>query len=94
MILSEDRQIRLAHVITDQIWDDDLVEYSDESQAIKLAKKAVLEFMAEEEELDKKATEKVTMFYVQLTLNFDELISKNTLVSIKVSEALATCAYG
>jgi hypothetical protein len=59
MILSEDRQIRLAHVITDQIWDDDLVEYSDESQAIKLAKKAVLEFMAEEEELDKKATEKV-----------------------------------
>ena len=27
MIISDDRQTRLAHVIIDAIWDDDLVDY-------------------------------------------------------------------
>lgn len=59
MILSDERQIHLAHIITDGIWDDDLVDYTDEDLAIRIAKKAVVEFVKQESEADKKAKEKV-----------------------------------
>jgi hypothetical protein len=59
MIISEDRQVRLAHVIIDSIWDDDLVEYTDEELAIRAAKKAVAEFVKEDDEIDRGAREKV-----------------------------------
>lgn len=60
MIISEDRQIHLAHVMTDAIWEDDLVDYTDDDLALRLAKKAVIEFVKEDEEIDRKAREKVT----------------------------------
>lgn len=59
MILSEERQTHLAHVIIDGIWNDDLVDYTDEDQAIRLAKKAVARFVAEGEDIDKKVNEKI-----------------------------------
>jgi uncharacterized protein len=59
MIISEERQSHLAHVITDGIWNDDLVDYSDEEQALRLAKRAIIEFVKEEADLDVKAREKV-----------------------------------
>lgn len=59
MIISEDRQSHLAHVITDAIWNDDLVDYSDEDQALRLAKKAIAEFVKEDMDIDQKAREKV-----------------------------------
>jgi hypothetical protein len=59
MIISEERQVRLAHVIIDSIWDDDMVEYSDEELAIRAAKKAVIEFVKEDTEIDQRAREKV-----------------------------------
>ncbi|GIL17667.1 MAG: hypothetical protein BroJett040_14180 [Oligoflexia bacterium] len=59
MILSEDRQTHWAHLIVDSIWNDDLVDYTDEDQAIRLAKKAVVEFVKEDIEIDQKAREKV-----------------------------------
>ena len=59
MIISEDRQSHLAHMITDAIWNDDLVDYTDEDLALRLAKKAIAEFVKEDEEIDKKAREKV-----------------------------------
>ena len=59
MILSDERQVHLAHLLTDCIWDDDLVDYSDEDLAVRLAKKAVAEFVKQESEADRKAREKV-----------------------------------
>jgi len=60
VIISEDRQTHLAHKITDLIWNDDLVEYTDEDLALRLAKKAIAEFVKEDEDMDKRAREKVS----------------------------------
>lgn len=60
MIISEDRQSHLAHVITDAIWNDDLVDYSDDEMALRVAKKAIAEFVKEDEEIDQRARDKVT----------------------------------
>ena len=59
MILSEDRQSHWAHLITDSIWNDDLVDYSDEDQALRLAKLAIVEFVKEDIEIDRFAKDKV-----------------------------------
>ncbi len=55
MTLSEERQTHFAHLIIDGIWNDDLVDYSDDDVAIKVAKRAIAKFVAEMEEIDKKA---------------------------------------
>ncbi len=60
MILSEDRQTHWAHVITDKVWGDDIVDFSDDDQALRIAKKAIVEFVREDIEIDQRAREKVT----------------------------------
>ena len=59
MIITEDRQSYLAHIITDAIWNDDLVDYSDDDLALRVAKKAIAEFVKEDEIIDQKARDKV-----------------------------------
>jgi hypothetical protein len=59
VIISEDRQAHLAKVITDSIWNDDLVDYSDEDMAVRVAKQAIALFVKEDEEIDQRAREKV-----------------------------------
>lgn len=59
MILSEDRQTHWAHILTDAIWNDDLVDYSDEDMALKMAKRAIIEFVKEDQEMDSRARVKV-----------------------------------
>lgn len=59
MILTEDRQSHLAHVMTDAVYDDDLVDFTDDEMAVRLAKKAIVEFVKEDEEIDRRAREKV-----------------------------------
>lgn len=59
MIISEDRQSHLARIITDCIWNDDLVDYTDDELALRVAKKAILEFVKEDAEIDQKARDKV-----------------------------------
>lgn len=59
MIISEDRQVYLAHLITDAIWNADLVDYTDEDQAVRLAKVAVAEFVKEDQQIDETARQKV-----------------------------------
>lgn len=51
--------MHLAHKITDAIWEDDLVDYKDEDLALRLAKKAIAEFVKEDVDIDQKAREKV-----------------------------------
>lgn len=58
-MISEDRQTHLAHVITDGIWKDDLVDFKDEDQVIKIAKRAVVEFAQELQQIDAKARQMV-----------------------------------
>ncbi|HEX4924868.1 MAG TPA: DUF507 family protein [Bdellovibrionales bacterium] len=59
MILSEERQTRFAHIIVDGIWDDDLVDYSDDELAIRAAKKAVIKFVQQEGEIDERVRAKL-----------------------------------
>lgn len=60
MILSEERQSHWAHLLVDGIWNDDLVDYSDEDMAFRLAKKAIFEFVKEEQDMDQRARDKVS----------------------------------
>lgn len=59
MILSEERQTHWAHVVTDKVWGDDIVDFSDDDLALRIAKKAIVEFVKEDIETDKRAREKV-----------------------------------
>lgn len=59
MILSEERQTHWAHVVTDKVWGDDIVDFADDDQALRIAKKAIVEFVKEDMEIDKSAREKV-----------------------------------
>ena len=47
MILSEERQTHWAHVVTDKVWGDDIVDFSDDDLALRIAKKAIVEFVKE-----------------------------------------------
>lgn len=60
MILSEERQSHFAHVIIDKVWDDDMVDYTDEDLAFKVAKKAIVEMVKEFSDIDQKARDTVT----------------------------------
>ena len=60
MIISEERQTHLAHIITDTIWDDDLVDFVDDELAMRAAKRAIAEFVKEDEQIDSQAREKVS----------------------------------
>lgn len=59
MILSEERQSHWAHLLTDSVWNDDLVDYTDEDQALRLAKKAIQEFVKDDSDIDTRARAKV-----------------------------------
>lgn len=59
MILSEERQTHWAHVLTDGVYNDDLVDFTDEDEALRAAKRAIVEFVKEEQDIDGKARAKV-----------------------------------
>ncbi len=59
MILSEERQFHLAHVATDKVWGDDIADFSDDDIALRAARQAIMNYVKEDIEIDKKAREKV-----------------------------------
>ena len=59
MILSEGRQTHLAHLITDGLWNDDLVDFTDDDEALRAAKRAVIEFVKLDQEVSQFAKDKV-----------------------------------
>lgn len=59
MILSEERQAHWAHVITDAIWNDDMVDYTDEDVALRTARQAIVEYVKEDVQIDAHARAKV-----------------------------------
>lgn len=58
-MLSEDRQSHFAHVIVDKVWDDDMVDYTDEDLAVKVAHRAIAKLMDEFADIDEKAKDTV-----------------------------------
>ena len=61
MIISEERQIHLAHIIVNAIWDDDLVDFTNDEVALRLAKQAVAEFVKEDEQIDEPEDKKLQL---------------------------------
>lgn len=59
MTVSEDRQSHFARLIVDGIWNDDLVDYPDDDNALRLAKKGIAKFVGEGEDVDKHVKEKL-----------------------------------
>ena len=79
MILNEDKQTHLAHVIIDGIWNDDLVDYSDEDEAIREAKRAVIEFVKQETSIDETVRHRIMTLkkgVLEGTREFDVLYKK------------------
>lgn len=59
MRLSEDRISHLAHLISDGIWKDDLVDYKSEEKALFEIKKAITDYFKVEDEADTIARNKI-----------------------------------
>ena len=58
-ILSEERQIHLAHLVTDKIWGDDIVDFSDDEEAFRTARKAIALYVNEVSEIDLRTRDKI-----------------------------------
>jgi hypothetical protein len=59
MILSEDRVGHLARLVVDGIWNDDLVDYTDDDTALRAAKKGLNLFVKQVEDIDQKVHAKI-----------------------------------
>lgn len=59
MIISDDRRSHFAHLITDNLYDDDLVDFADDSQALRAAKDGIDNFCREFEVLDETVRSKI-----------------------------------
>lgn len=60
MILSEERQIHFAHLLVDQLWRDDLVDFTDEDMAVRTARRAIGLFIKEFNQMDQKVRESIS----------------------------------
>ena len=79
MILSEGRQTHFAHVIIDGLYDDDLVDYTDDDAAMRAAKRAIQNFLKEEDNLDTLVRQKVMSLkktVVEGSTEWDTMYSK------------------
>lgn len=59
MRLSEDRISHISHLIFDGIWDDDLVDFTDDNMALKEIKDVISSFFAVEERAEDAARAKI-----------------------------------
>ncbi len=60
MMLSEDRVAHLARIVVDGIWNDDLVDYSDDDAALRAAKRGLSDFVKELADIDQAVKARVT----------------------------------
>lgn len=59
MRISEDRVAHLARIVVDGIWNDDLVDYTDDDTALRAAKKGLNDFVKELADIDQAVTTRV-----------------------------------
>ena len=59
MRLTEDRISHISHIIADGIWKNDLVDFTNDAEAIREIKKVIANHMKIEDEADDAAREKI-----------------------------------
>ena len=59
MKLSEERISHLARLVVDGIWNDDLVDYTDDDLALRAGKKGLTDFMSELDDVEEKTRTRV-----------------------------------
>jgi hypothetical protein len=57
--LSDDRISHLAHLITDGIWKDDLVDFTDDDKALSEVKRVITQCLRLEDDADNAARAKI-----------------------------------
>jgi len=57
--LSDDRISHITHLMIDAIWNDDLVDYTDDARAISEAKRIVMKLFKVEDDADEMARHKI-----------------------------------
>jgi len=60
MIFSEDRIYHIAHLITDCIWKDNLVDYTDEEKAVREARRTLMDYFSKDEKVDNIVRNKIS----------------------------------
>lgn len=60
MIFSEERLYHLAHIMTDCIWKDNLVDYSDEEKAVREARRTLMDYFSKDEKVDEIVRRKIS----------------------------------
>jgi hypothetical protein len=79
MSLSPERQTHLAHIVVDGIWNDDLVDYTDEDEAVRVGKKAVFQFAKDIADMDSAVKQKIATLkrnVVEGSPEYDVMYSK------------------
>ncbi|HCU24317.1 MAG TPA: DUF507 domain-containing protein [Deltaproteobacteria bacterium] len=59
MKLSEDRISHLSHLVWDAIYDDDLVDYTDDEEALRCIRKQITEHLKIHDQIDDIARHKI-----------------------------------
>lgn len=59
MRLSEDRISHIAHLVFDGVWNDDLVDFTDDDKALKEIKRIIAGFLQVEDRADDAARAKI-----------------------------------
>ncbi len=62
MQISEDRISHLSHKITEKLWRDDLVDFTDEALTLGAIKRAVTAYFAVDEEIDQAVRKKLASY--------------------------------
>lgn len=60
MRLSEERITHIAHLICDNLYKDDLVDYSDDDEALKFIKKTIFDYLHIDDQIDEAVRQKIT----------------------------------
>ncbi len=59
MRLSEDRISHLAHIVSDGVWKDDLVDFNDDELVLHEIKRAITDYLKVEDDADTAARDKI-----------------------------------
>jgi len=59
MLFSEDRIYHIAHLLTDSIWKDDMVDYKDEDKAVREARRVLVDYFSKDEKVDEIARHRI-----------------------------------
>jgi hypothetical protein len=59
MRLSEERISHVAHLVSEGVWKDDLVDFTDDVRALKEIKQVIKEFLSREDSADAFARSKI-----------------------------------